>query len=138
MTNQTKISHGVSNTETRNHMANKMPHKDYTTPHINRMSPTLHIKPAHTHAWGPGHGILPLKPSVLPFEPIESNIPKLEKYLLEQFATTAFKSTGTGMFPIMSGPKLKIHLKPHAIMVPSWLSLVGPPTTFYADNGGEF
>ena len=54
----------------------------------------------------------PLRPTCLPFPATEANIPKLEKFLRDQFQSTAFNNSG--QFPLMSTPPAHIHLKPDA------------------------
>lgn len=57
--------------------------------------------------------VIPQRPSVIPFEPCESNIPKLEKYLLDSFAHSSFNASKP--FPKLSTPPAHIHLKPGLI-----------------------
>ena len=55
----------------------------------------------------------PKPPSHLPFPATPENVPKLEAYIREQFATTAFDNSAP--FPSLSGPPAHIHLQPNAI-----------------------
>ena len=55
----------------------------------------------------------PPRPAKLPYPPTRENIPKLEAYILEQFASTAFNNSAP--FPAMNSPPAKIHLKPDAV-----------------------
>ena len=54
----------------------------------------------------------PLRPTCLPFPVTEANIPKLGKFLRDQFQSTAFNNSG--QFPSISTPAAHIHLKPDA------------------------
>ena len=58
---------------------------------------------------------IPSRPIKIPFPPTEENIPKLEKFLLEEFDDTAFNRAQTP-FPVMSGkhPPAHIHVLPDA------------------------
>ena len=51
----------------------------------------------------------PAKPSNLPVAPIEENIPKLRKYLIDCFASSVFNQQKP--FPKLSTPPARIHLK---------------------------
>ena len=53
---------------------------------------------------------IPVKPSTIPFSPIESNIPALKKFLLRSFAKSTFNRSKP--FPKLSTTKANIHLKP--------------------------
>ena len=55
----------------------------------------------------------PARPSALPFEPTPENVPKLEQYIRDQFADSAFRNTPP--FAALSGPPAKIHLKEGAV-----------------------
>ena len=55
----------------------------------------------------------PKPPSQLSFPATPENVPKLEAYIREQFATTAFNNSPP--FPSLSGPPAHIHLQPNAI-----------------------
>ena len=55
----------------------------------------------------------PKPPSQLPYPASPANIPKLEAYIREQFATTAFNNSPP--FPSLSDPPAHIHLQPNAI-----------------------
>ena len=55
----------------------------------------------------------PPRPSTLPFPPTAENIPKLEQFIREKFANSAFNRSG--VFPSISSPPAHIHLKPNAI-----------------------
>ena len=52
-------------------------------------------------------------PSQLPYPATPENVPKLEAYIREQFATTAFNNSPP--FPSLSGPPAHIHLQPNAV-----------------------
>ena len=60
------------------------------------------------------HPDLPKKPQSIPFEPVESNIPALKKFLLDSFEKTTFNKDQP--FPKLSTPPAKIHLKPDYII----------------------
>ena len=55
--------------------------------------------------------VLPTRPAKLPFLPDADNIPKLKKYLLDSFSSTAFNKTQP--FPKLNTPPARIHLKPN-------------------------
>ena len=55
----------------------------------------------------------PPRPTQLPYPATPENVPKLEAYLREQFASSAFNNSPP--FPSLSGPPAKIHLKPGAV-----------------------
>ena len=55
---------------------------------------------------------IPPKPAKIPLPPTEENVIKLEKLLLEKFASTTFNRAPP--FPTMSGPAAHIHLKSDA------------------------
>ena len=57
---------------------------------------------------------LPKRPNRLPFAPSEANVPQLEEYLRQSFATTAFNNEATPL-PAMKGPPHTIHLLPGAV-----------------------
>ena len=57
---------------------------------------------------------IPVKPAVIPFLPTEENIQKLKEYLIKHFETTTFNREG--VFPKMTGPPMKIYLKPDAVL----------------------
>ncbi len=55
----------------------------------------------------------PPRPDSLPFLPTEENIPKLKEYIINEFGSSAFNTTGE--FPVLTGPKAHIHIKNDAI-----------------------
>ena len=55
----------------------------------------------------------PLKPATMPFPPLPENVPKLEEYIKNKFASSAFNRSPP--FPIMDAPPAHIHLKANAI-----------------------
>ena len=55
----------------------------------------------------------PSRPEKLPFPPTKQNIPKLENFIKESFASTAFMNSPP--FPSMASPPAHIHLKENAI-----------------------
>ena len=55
----------------------------------------------------------PRRPTKMPFEPVPENVPKLKKYILDQFASSTFNRSAP--FPEMKTPPARIHLKPDAI-----------------------
>ena len=63
----------------------------------------------------------PPRPLSLPFPASDANIPRLERWLMDAFASSAFNITDEPL-PTMSGPPMKIQLKadavPHAIHTP--------------------
>ena len=50
----------------------------------------------------------PPRPTQLPFSATPENVPQFKKYLIEQFASSAFNKSPP--FPTMSGPTTHIHL----------------------------
>ena len=56
---------------------------------------------------------LPIHPKGLPFPANKENVENLKRWLLEQFANSAFKTDG--QFPAMSGKPAHIHLKQEAV-----------------------
>ena len=56
----------------------------------------------------------PKRPSVIPFEPIPENREKLEKWLLDAFASSSFNACSYQELPSMTGEPMKIVLKPNA------------------------
>ena len=56
----------------------------------------------------------PSKPEELPYLPVPENIPKLERFLIETFAKSAFNRSEP--FPKLSTPPAHIHLKPNHIV----------------------
>ena len=56
---------------------------------------------------------LPHRPENIPFPPTLENIPKLKKYLLDAFSSTAFNDSKDGIFPKMQRvPEAYIHVGP--------------------------
>ena len=55
----------------------------------------------------------PRKPKELPCDPLIQNIPELKKYLMDQFADTAFNKNHP--FPKLSTPSARIHLRPNYV-----------------------
>ena len=55
----------------------------------------------------------PPRPATLPFPPLRENVPKLKKYIVDQFGSSAFNDSPP--FPNLSGPDGKIHLKPNPV-----------------------
>ena len=68
----------------------------------------------------------PLRPESPPYELVEENVDRLEKWFLEHFRCTVF-AMGRTPLPEMSGPPHHIHLRPdappHAIHVPATVLL---------------
>ena len=56
---------------------------------------------------------LPVKPTEMPFAPLEENIGRLEMWLLQHFSNATF-NTKKIPFPVMEGAPHHIHLKPDA------------------------
>ena len=56
----------------------------------------------------------PSRPQKLPFQPIESNIPKMKEWLLARFASSTFNKCTHQRLPMMSGPPIEIHVDPLA------------------------
>ncbi len=56
---------------------------------------------------------MPTRPTSLPHPPTPENVPKLETFIREKFASTAFYKTPP--FPAISGPPAKINLKTDAV-----------------------
>ena len=73
--------------------------------------PTAH--PATVSAVQQPHLPPPQPPSQLPYPPTPENVPKLEAYIRQKFANSAFNNSPP--FPSLSGPPAKIHLKPDAV-----------------------
>ena len=59
-------------------------------------------------------GPTPNRPEKIPFEPTEENIPKLEKWLLEAFSSSAFNDCTHQTLQTMTGEPMKIQVKPGA------------------------
>ena len=57
--------------------------------------------------------VLPRRPKVIPYEPVEANIEKLKKFLLLEFGNSAFNNEKP--FPKLSTPPAHIHLKPNYV-----------------------
>ena len=57
---------------------------------------------------------LPDRPMRMPFPPREDNIPKLEEFLRQKFASTTFNKVGAPL-PEMNGPPHTIHLTADAV-----------------------
>ena len=55
----------------------------------------------------------PSRPNKLPYPALPENIPKLENYIREKFASSVFVNEAP--FPALTGPAAKIHLKPDAV-----------------------
>jgi len=55
----------------------------------------------------------PPRPAVLPYPPTVENVPRLEAYIKDQFADSAFNRSPP--FPAMSTTPVHIHLKPNSI-----------------------
>ena len=56
----------------------------------------------------------PPKPDSLPVAPTAANVPKLEKWLLNHFASSAFNTCEHQPLPHMAGDPLEIHFRPDA------------------------
>ena len=56
----------------------------------------------------------PDKPASIPFEPTKDNIPKLERWILDYYASSAFNTCEHQPLPYMSGDPLEIHYRPDA------------------------
>ena len=59
----------------------------------------------------------PDAPTVLPFEPTPDNVPKLEQWIRERYAASAFNTCECQPLPAMHGPPVKIHLQEGATPV---------------------
>lgn len=57
--------------------------------------------------------IIPTRPECLPFPPTQENVPRLKKFILDSFASSAFNTDAP--FPALSGAPAQIHLKPNAV-----------------------
>jgi hypothetical protein len=57
---------------------------------------------------------VPPMPSKIPFEPSKENVPKLEEWILQHFASSAFNTCEHQPLPYMSGDPLEIHFRPDA------------------------
>ena len=64
----------------------------------------------------------PPRPTEIPFEPIESNIPKLKDWLLKTFESSAFNQCAHQPLPQMTGEPMKVEFKndckPYAVHTP--------------------
>ena len=56
-------------------------------------------------------GEIPPMASSMPFKPVEANVEKLEKWLLDRYAGTAFNTCEHQPIPQMSGPDMHIMIK---------------------------
>ena len=56
---------------------------------------------------------LPVRPTEIPFEPIEENVGRLKQYLLDAFEGSTFNTEGK--FPKLHGPDGHIHLQSNAV-----------------------
>ena len=52
----------------------------------------------------------PPRPTDLPFEPVEENIPAMKKWLLNHFAASVFNKCTHQRMPFMDGPPLAVHI----------------------------
>ena len=63
----------------------------------------------------PQRSVTPAKPEVIPFEPVEANIPKLEQYLLDTFESSAFNTCTYQKLQAMEGPPVQVFFKEGAV-----------------------
>ena len=59
----------------------------------------------------PVRKVAPEPPSDMPFEPIPSNVPKLEAWIRDHYSASAFNCCECQPLPKMHGPLLKIHMQ---------------------------
>ena len=56
----------------------------------------------------PTRKLPPQRPTQLPFQPTEENVPKLKQFLLDYYKTSTFNTCAHQPLPMMSGPPLKL------------------------------
>ena len=59
----------------------------------------------------PVRGIAPDPPTKIPFEPTNENVPRLEAWIREKYAASAFNCCECQPLPKMHGPPLKIYMQ---------------------------
>ena len=57
----------------------------------------------------------PDRPEQIPFKPTDENVPKLKKWLLDAFASSAFNQCPHQELPQMTGEPIRLHLKDDAV-----------------------
>lgn len=56
----------------------------------------------------------PPRPTQLPFEPTDENVPRMRQWLLDRYAGSTFNRCPHQPLPMMSGPPIQIHMDPNA------------------------
>ena len=98
------------------------------SPRLPPCSNTGTISPGDPPCKCPLRSLPPTTEPVLPCAPTEENLPKIKKYILDRFASSAFNQCERQKLPLMQGsPPLRLHVdpaaKPHAVYTPAPVAL---------------
>ena len=74
----------------------------------------------------PKHSLPPLRPTALPFQPVEENISKMRTWLLEYFASSTFNCCTHQPLPMMKTEPIRIHVDSNAVPKPAYTAATVP------------